>query len=113
MRKPSLIPSWEEAKVYGNQEFIVKSNIPKEYLDQVVAFILRIIKQEKEMLTQIFGYAPEKHVAMKVFIVSRVEDYEKMFLEMKIKQPVIPSSLYDYSTKQMAIFFAEFRGRNT
>lgn len=99
--------SWEWAPTYQTDKFLVKTNIPEKYHAQVLDQLRQIIRSEKDILQNIFGYPANQRDWMKVFITGRREDYFQLLRELKKSKPapVFPTASYFHETKTIAILF--------
>lgn len=99
-------PPWEDAKVYGTIEFTVKSNIPKEYQNEILSQVREIISKERKLLEGIFGYPLENEPSMKVFIAGCLKDYEKLLHEFRpSEERVYTQGSYLSEARNMIVFF--------
>jgi len=97
---------WDDAKVYGTVEFAVKSNVPKEYQDKILSQLSEIIRKERRLLEDIFGYSVEDQPYMKVFIAGRLEDYKKLLHEFNPdSEKVYRQGSYFSDSHGMIVFF--------
>ncbi|MFH0984389.1 MAG: tetratricopeptide repeat protein [Candidatus Omnitrophota bacterium] len=78
-------PSWTGAQVFGNQEFVIKTNIPEIYHRPLIEHLGDLLRKEKKLMTDILG--PEKKPAsyVKVLIVGRYSEYLTLMDEWKKK----------------------------
>ncbi len=97
---------WENAKISGTVEFSVKSNVPKEYQDKILSQMREILRQERKLLEEIFGYPIEDQPSMKVFIAGSLEDYEKLLRQFRPgEERVYAQGSYLSEARNMVIFF--------
>lgn len=62
----------------GSERFIVHSNIPEDYQTEILDLLSRLLEEEKALLSERFGITLDKVPAVKVFVVGRREDFDKL-----------------------------------
>lgn len=81
---------WERVEAYEEGLYTIKSNLPREYCLEVVAELQKIIHDEIEILSSIFGSRADEEKRLKVFIAGSWEDYKKALEKIAAIQPPRP-----------------------
>ena len=102
-------PSWQEAKVFGSQSFVVKTNIPDSYYYPVAQRIRDLIQKEKRLLEEIFGKSEKVLPLMNIYLFGRYPEYFDFMQagldERERRYPIYVRGYYDPERKIMAIYF--------